>query len=187
MTERTPVFEMHIRPLFRLVDRQHMLRVRPDLDLWDYDAVKNHAAAIVQRIGGPSPSMPTAGVGGAWPSEWVALFNRWVQGGFRRLAPAQGRDYKLAKAADGRCTLSCKVDIPDTDQGDSVAWLDVVSAGPPTASYQLVIYPGEAFPPPAQTIEVTCQEPVDPASAAVGVSVVDANGIHTVTLEPLVA
>jgi hypothetical protein len=186
MAERTPVFEMHIRPLFRPVDRQHMLRVRPDLDLWNYDAVKNFAPAILQRIGGPNPSMPTADVGGAWPSEWVALFNRWVQGGFRRLAIGTGRDFKLVKAADGRCTLSCKVDIPDTDQGDSTAWLDVVSAGPPTASYQLVVYPGEAFPPPAQTFEITCQERVDPASAAAGVSVADANGTRVINLEPLV-
>ncbi|HEY6258922.1 MAG TPA: hypothetical protein VIY51_24360 [Xanthobacteraceae bacterium] len=187
MAERTPVFEMHIRPLFRLLDRQHMLRVRSDLDLWNYDAVKSFATVIGRKIGQPNPSMPTADAGGAWPSEWVALFNRWAQGGFRRLAPAAGRDYKLVKAADGRCTLSCKVDIPDTDQGDSVAWLDVVSAGPPTASYQLLVYPGEVVPPAAQTIEVTCLERVDPASAAAGVTVVDANGTHIVNLEPLVA
>jgi hypothetical protein len=187
MVERTPVFELHIRPLFRPLDRQHMLRVRPDLDLWSYDAVKNFAPAIQKRVGPPTPSMPTPNTGGPWPSEWVALFNRWVQGGFRRLAPATGRNYKLVKAADGRCTLSCQTDIPDTDQGDSTAWLDLVSAGPPTASYQLVIYPGEALPPPATTFEVTCQEQVDPASAAAGISVVDANGTHVVNLDPLVA
>jgi hypothetical protein len=183
MAERTPVFELHIRPMFRLLDRQHMLRVRPDLDLWNYDAVKNSASAILLRIGGSNPSMPTAEVGGAWPSEWVALFNRWMSGGFRRLAPATGKDYKLVKTADGRCTLSCKVDIPDTDRGDSTAWLDVVSPGPPMASYQLLLYPGEVSPPPAQTIEITCQERVDPASAATGVSVVDATGTHAVNLE----
>jgi hypothetical protein len=187
MADRTPVFEMHIRPLFRLVDHQHMLRVRADLDLWNYDAVKNFAPAILQRIGGPNPSMPTSGVGGAWPSEWVALFNRWVQGGFRRLAPAAGREYKLATGPGGPCTLSCKVDIPDTDQGDSTAWLDVISAGPPMATYQLLIYPGETSPPPAQTFEVTCEERVDLAVAAAGVSVIDANGTRVVNLDAVVA
>ena len=59
MVERTPVFELHIRPLFRPLDRQHMLRVRPDLDLWSYDAVKNFAPAIQKRVGPPTPSMPT--------------------------------------------------------------------------------------------------------------------------------
>jgi hypothetical protein len=187
MAERTPVFELHIRPLFRLIDRQHMLGVHASLDLWNYDAVKNFAPAILARIGGPNPSMPTADVAGPWPSEWVALFNKWVQGGFRRLAPAAGREYKLVKTADGRCTLSCKVDIPDTDQGDSTAWLDIVSAGPGTATYQLLIYPGEASPPPAGTIEVACEERVDPASAAAGVSVIDANGTRVVNLQALVA
>jgi hypothetical protein len=187
MAERTPVFELHIRPLVRLLDRQHMLGVNPNLDLWNYDDVKNQFKAILQRVGGPTPSMPTADTGGPWPAEWVTLFNRWVAGGFRRLAPATGRDYKLVKSASGQCTLSCKVDIPDTDLGDSAAWLDIVSLGPPTASYQLLLYPGEVSPPPPQTIEFTCQERVDPAAAAAGVSVVDANGTHLVNLGPLVA
>jgi len=184
MTERVPIFELHIRPMFRLLDRQHMLRVNPALDLWNYDAVKNFAPAIVQRIGGANPSMPTPDAGGPLPSEWIAVFNRWIQGGFRRLASGAGRDYKLVKEADGRCTLSCTVDIPDTPQGDSTAWLDVVFAGPPTASYQLLVYPGDAAPPPANTIAVTCEERVDPVSAAAGVSVTDANGTQTVNLAP---
>jgi hypothetical protein len=184
VAERTPVFELHIRPLFRLLDRQHMLRVQPDLDLWNYDSVKNAAPGILLRVGGANPSMPTADSGGAWPSEWVALFDRWAKGGFRRLSPAVGKDYKLVKTADGRCTLSCKVDIPDTDQGDSTAWLDIVSLGPPTVTYQLLIYPGDAVPPPTQTIEIACKERVDPASAASGVTVVDASGSRVVDLEP---
>ena len=40
MAERKPIFELHIRPMFRLLDRQHMLRFPRDLDLWDYDAVR---------------------------------------------------------------------------------------------------------------------------------------------------
>ena len=81
MADRTPVFEMHIRPLFRLVDRQHMLRVRAELDLWNYDAVKTFAPIILQKIGGPNPSMPTPGVGGAWPSRGDAAMahaSRWI-------------------------------------------------------------------------------------------------------------
>jgi hypothetical protein len=46
MAERKPVFELHIRPLFRLLDRQHMLF---KLDLWDYDAVKAHSAEILRK------------------------------------------------------------------------------------------------------------------------------------------
>ena len=56
MAERSPVFEMHIRPLFRILDRQHMLRIQHPLDLWDYDAVKQAAAVILQKVGGPAPA-----------------------------------------------------------------------------------------------------------------------------------
>ena len=48
MAERNPVFELHIRPLFRLLDRQHMLRVTDGMDLWDYDVVKTTSALILQ-------------------------------------------------------------------------------------------------------------------------------------------
>ena len=37
LADRTPIFEMHILPMFRQLDRQHMLRVKSTLDLWDYD------------------------------------------------------------------------------------------------------------------------------------------------------
>jgi hypothetical protein len=82
MADRTPVFEMHILPMFRLLDRRHMLRVDKHLDLWDYDSVKAKANAIVTRAVGDRPSMPTPGTGGAWPVEWRAVFKRWVAGGF---------------------------------------------------------------------------------------------------------
>lgn len=30
MAERNPIFELHIRPMFRLLDRRHMLRIQQD-------------------------------------------------------------------------------------------------------------------------------------------------------------
>ena len=160
-----------------------MLRIQHPLDLWDYDAVKQAAAVILQKVGGPAPAMPTADTGGQWPSEWVTLFQRWKDAGFRRLSPGAGRDYKLVRPAGApRSVLSCKVDIPDTPDGDLVAWLDIVSLGPPKATYRLVVYPGEAVPPPAQIIEVECQERVDQADADAGVVVIDANGSHSISL-----
>ena len=51
MAERKPVFELHIRPMFRLLDRQHMI-FHGDLDLWDYDAVKTHSAEILRKKSG---------------------------------------------------------------------------------------------------------------------------------------
>lgn len=180
MAERTPLFELHIKPLFRLLDRQHMLRVRQDCDLWSYDSVKAFAARIQQKVGGATPTMPTEDSGGAWPSEWVALFDRWVSGGCRRLSLGVGKDYRLTKQPDGRCFLTCKVDIPDND--DSSAWLDAVDPGPASAVYQLYVYPGEALPPPTETVEIACRERVDEAVAMAGVTVIDAAGKHSVQL-----
>jgi hypothetical protein len=51
MPEVKPVFELHIKPMFRLLDRQHMLHlvVGPGLDLWDYDVVKERADGVIKR------------------------------------------------------------------------------------------------------------------------------------------
>jgi len=64
-------FDEHIKPLFRSRDRQSMSFA---FDLWAYDDVKTHAAAILQRL--ESGSMPCDG---AWPAETTAVFQRWVE------------------------------------------------------------------------------------------------------------
>jgi hypothetical protein len=181
MVDRTPIFEMHIRPMFRLLDRRHMLWVDNQLDLWDYDSVKAHADAIRIRATGNTPSMPTSDVGGAWPSEWRALFNRWVAGGFRRLSLGTGRNYKLA-ASGSDFVLTCTVAIPDAPGGDSAAWFDIVDPGPSAATYRLYVFGGEAVPAATSTIDVDIQEVVDAASAANGVSVIDAAGTQRIMI-----
>lgn len=183
MVDRTPIFEMHILPMFRLLDRRHMKRVNKNLDLWDYDSVKANADQIGKRAGGSdgnNPSMPTIDVGGIWPSEWRALFARWVAGGFRRLSLGQGQNYKLAKSGDD-FLLSCDVAVPDSPDGDSAAWFDIIDAGPAAATYRLYVFPGEAVPPATDTITISAQERVDAAAAANGVTVIDATGSRRVT------
>lgn len=76
---RVPVFELHVRPMMRAMDREHM---RMRLDLWDYDQVVAHADDILARLG---VDMPTAATGGPWPPEWVEVFRRWKDTGFKRL------------------------------------------------------------------------------------------------------
>ena len=180
MADRTPIFEMHILPMFRQLDRQHMLRVKSTLDLWDYDSVKSAATDIVGRAGGDTPSMPTAEVGGAWPSEWRALFSRWIAGGFRRLTLGLGRDYKLTKSGEV-FTLSCTTAIPNAADGDSTAWFDIVDLSPGSATFRLYVFPGEAVPPPADTVDVEVKEHVAAPSSAGGVTVIDAAGTHHIT------
>ncbi|MDQ2759811.1 MAG: CDGSH iron-sulfur domain-containing protein [Actinomycetota bacterium] len=66
-------FEKHIKPLFRPRDRQSMKFV---FDLWAFDEVKVNADAILERL--RNGSMPCDG---AWPSEKIEVFERWVQTG----------------------------------------------------------------------------------------------------------
>jgi hypothetical protein len=181
VADRTPIFEMHILPMFRQLDRQHMRRVNPNLDLWSYDSVKANADQIVERAGGDAPSMPTAGVGGVWPSEWRALFARWIAGGFRRLSLGQGQNYKLVKSGND-FQLSCDVDIPNAPDQDSTAWFDIIDPGPAAATYRLYVFAGEAVPPATDTFSFAAQERVDAAAAANGVTVIDTSGSRRLTV-----
>ena len=66
-------FERHVKPLFRERDRTSM---RFAFDLWSYDDVGRNAQAIVERV--KAGTMPCDG---AWPEDWVAVFDRWIAGG----------------------------------------------------------------------------------------------------------
>jgi hypothetical protein len=73
MQTPAPTFEVDIRPLVRAQDRRAMTFL---FDLWDYEAVKPNADAILAAIeGGDMPC------DGAWPVERVDLLRRWVEGG----------------------------------------------------------------------------------------------------------
>ena len=126
--------------------------------------------------------MPPSGVGGPWPSEWKALFARWIAGGHRRLSLGTGQNLKLARSAGNSHLLSCTVTIPDAP--DASAWFDVVDPGPAAATYRLYVFAGETVPPPADTTDISVRERVDAAAAPNGVTVIDAAGSHRVT-EPV--
>jgi hypothetical protein len=66
-------FAADIKPLFREKDRQSMQRA---FDLWSYDSVKAHAAAILSVL--QAGRMPCDG---AWPADQVQVFQRWVDEG----------------------------------------------------------------------------------------------------------
>lgn len=72
-------FELHIRPLFRALDREHMLSM---FDLWSYEDICHHVDSILSRV---AADMPTRSTGGPWPDEWVALLRRWRDEGLKRL------------------------------------------------------------------------------------------------------
>jgi hypothetical protein len=186
MAERNPVFELHIKPMFRLLDRQHMLRVGPQsLDLWDYDAVKAKSALILQRVKahGPEQPMPTKNTGGPWPSEWVGLFDRWIQGGCRRLSLGTAKDLQLTEDRDlGIFMLSCMTDVP-ANSHDSIAWFESESVpGAAMAAYRLYVLPGEDLSAPPGTVEISAAERVDGPIPQQGITVIDAAGTHIVQL-----
>ena len=66
-------YEAHIKPLFRDRDRDSM---RFAFDLWSYDDVKTHGAAILERL--KAGTMPCDG---AWPPERVDVLERWIAAG----------------------------------------------------------------------------------------------------------
>jgi CDGSH-type Zn-finger protein/truncated hemoglobin YjbI/ferredoxin len=66
-------FDRHIKPLFRLKDKQSMSFA---FDLWSYDDVATHADAILDRV--RAGTMPCDG---SWPTEWTDVFQRWIDTG----------------------------------------------------------------------------------------------------------
>ena len=181
MAERKPVFEMHIRPLFRLLDRQHMI-LNSGLDLWDYDAVKRKSDQILIKVKGTGDTtMPTKDTGGAWPPEWVSLFDRWIQGGFRRLSLGTARDLRLTDLEIGEFDLFCRTDVPATNGDDSVAWFESESVpGTAMTAYRLYVLPGEDLSTPPSTVVRNCRERLHGPIPQQGITVIDAVGTHTV-------
>jgi hypothetical protein len=66
-------FENSIKPLFRASDREAM---KASFDLWAYSDVVRNAPAILQAVS--DGAMPCDG---AWPSEKVEVFSRWMEAG----------------------------------------------------------------------------------------------------------
>jgi truncated hemoglobin YjbI/uncharacterized Fe-S cluster protein YjdI len=66
-------YERHVKPLFREVDRRSM---KFAFDLWSHEDVAQHADAILGRL--QAGTMPCDG---AWPTERVETFRRWVDAG----------------------------------------------------------------------------------------------------------
>jgi hypothetical protein len=170
MADRIPMYELHIRPLFRLIDREHMALF---FDLFDYDVVKQHANVILQRL---RTSMPPASSGGPWPPELVTMFARWVTAGCPRLLAGQGSNYQLTKFGTSY-HLEGTVEVPnDTAQ----AWLDIGDIDPAHRTYKLYVDPGGDGQGAPASLTVT--EDFEEATNLSAVQVIDAAGTHIVSL-----
>ncbi|MFO0966439.1 MAG: hypothetical protein U0793_12760 [Gemmataceae bacterium] len=175
MATRPVRFELHIRPLIRVIDREGMAWA---FDLWDYDDVKAHADQILHRT---AVDMPPTAYGGPWPAEWVALFQRWKDEGFLRLdlGTVDPTGYRATRAGD-TVTLTGRGTAPTPGYR---AWLDAVT--PEGGLREFVLYwepPVPAVPaaPTLFRVRITFQAAISVAT----VTVIDSTGGHVV---PIVA
>ena len=131
---RPPYFEIHIRPMFRLTDRDHMTFA---VDLHDYDSVAENADHILQRLEGGD--MPPPGASGPWPPEWVALFKRWIDTGKQRLQLGAPQWAIAASAAAVTITATGTYPAPNF-----AGWIQLESETDATKTYVLYLEPPEA-------------------------------------------
>lgn len=157
----TPLWELHIRPMFRLTDRDHMLF---RFDLFDYDQIVAHKDDMVARI---DTDMPPASTGGPWPEEWRALFDRWVRAGCPRLGSAANVKYSLVPGANN-VTLVGEGEQPES----GTVWFDRSNENEPR-EYCLVRRPGRG------NKKFKAQEKLPAGTTTVIVR--DADGVHTVS------
>jgi len=171
--DRVPIFELHILPMFRWIDREHM--ARRGLDLTNYDVVKAKADIIHRMLTNDDLPMPTRVSGGPWPKEWIALFERWMVD-FRRLSLATGVNYQLSKSG-GNYRLSCDVVLPDED---ARCWLELREQSMAKLVFQLVLEPTVGAPPTPFPLQV--RETIIGPLSLTAVHVVDQAGEHAVAV-----
>ncbi|MFF2043543.1 hypothetical protein ACFVVX_24305 [Kitasatospora sp. NPDC058170] len=131
---RTPVFELHIRPMFRATDREHMAFA---VDLWDFDSVVENADDILARIDGAG--MPPDADGGPWPEEWIALFRRWHTSGHKRLQPGTA-SFTLTRTASA-VTVTATGTFP---AAGFTGWLQLENETDSAKTYALSLEPPDA-------------------------------------------
>jgi hypothetical protein len=167
---RTPVFELHIVPLFRATDLHHM---RVQLDLWDYDQVVNNADRILGylRAENDRPLMPPVGAGGPWPDEWVQLFQRWMDSGFKRLELGSAR-YRFDR------TASMILATGRFPAAGYIGWLQIESETDLSRTYALYSEPPDA-PVEGGAQSFTLEERYDGAETD-SIYIHDSTGVHQI-------
>ncbi|HEX7314890.1 MAG TPA: hypothetical protein VF297_13265 [Pyrinomonadaceae bacterium] len=151
---RVPVFELHIRPMLRLLDRYHMLDA---FDLWDLKTVWKKRDSILKRVKGLGPLMPPARYGGPWPAEWIALFERWIATGddnkvghsLEMSAPDDGL-YTIRREVGDELRLTADITLPTDGYR---AWFDLSAVADGVRYYTLYVEP--PYPRPEEPDETT--------------------------------
>jgi hypothetical protein len=187
---RPAMFELHIRPMFRTLDREHMSFT---LNLWQYfDAPAPRQLQfyqlILNRLKAPDPGvvMPPPNEGGPWPAEWIALFERWINEGMRRLDRATVDTTRLSAARD---PASQSVSI--TGQGTKpsagyVVWIE--RSYDPNRMYaeylpdEFVVYQEQRTSFVMSPTRFSFQDYFEVPQGVTQLAVIDAVGRHTVRI-----
>lgn len=162
---RTPVFELHIRPMFRATDRAHMIS---DLDLWDYDTVVAQADHILDYL---KDGMPPDTHGGPWPEEWIELFRRWKDGARKRLE--LGTATYTFNQTSAKRTITATGTFPSAGCG---GWLQLDSETDTAKTY--VLYVEQPDAPVAGTPAAFTLNERYPSADTRSVFVRDATGVQ---------
>lgn len=167
--DRIPIYELHIQPLFRLIDREHM---KLFFNLGDYDSLKQNATKVLRRL---RNGMPPESSGGPWPPELISMFERWTAAGCPRLTIGGGSQFQFTKSGTSY-HVECAVNVPnDTTQ----CWLDIVDVDPAHRIYRIYFEPNNA---PAAPTSVTISDDFDDAADIKSVTVIDAAGAQTIAV-----
>ncbi len=136
---RTPVFELHILPMIRATDREHMRNMfGEEFDLWDYQALKD---SIGRVLGSLERGMPPPETGGPWPVEWILLLHRWKSTGFKRLKLATGR-YEVVLPGADIVELQATASVPGpVGEAGWRGWLQLEAATESSRTYVFYLEP----------------------------------------------
>lgn len=161
-----PRFELHVRPMFRAIDREHM---KGRFDLWSYDDVVHHCDAIISRIA-VSADMPTQSSGGPWPAGWIEVLRQWKDGGFKRLELGSG---VYSRSQQGLKTLI--VATGTFPAAGCRGWFELESETTAARNYAL-FFDRPDQPAPGAAAQFTIKERYDAADTR-QVFIRDANGV----------
>jgi hypothetical protein len=152
------------------MDREHML-AENGLDLWDYEQVRDQADLILDLLKDIGPLMPPVASGGPWPDEWIQLFQRWRDTGFKRLELGAAQ-YTFDQAAR-------EIHATGTFPAPGYAsWLQIETGTDASRTYVLYFEPPDtALAGHAQAFSLN--EPCD-APDSQSISVHDSTGVHRI-------
>lgn len=74
-------FAADIKPLFRAVDVEHMMKHGVMLNDFRYMSDPEHAGAVQNTLTGNPPSMPPGGP--YWTSQQLDIYARWIADGYQ--------------------------------------------------------------------------------------------------------